>query len=105
MSRPPTGQRTDLFLTRGLESQKGAAIFRSQHVQKTIRTLPHVPDALLQILQHRFAPQLFPFVAENNALQLPRAWDAPLTQAGDERVAFPVWKTIAGIKRHTCETD
>src|SRR5215470_15570556 len=54
---------------RGLDSEQRAFVFRCQYIQQTVRTLPHIPNTLLQVAQHRFAVQFFPFLVEIDSFQ------------------------------------
>ena len=74
MSRSYMRQRCanhDVLITIGrLNPEQCATIFSGQYVEKPVRPLTHVANALFQILQHRFAPQLLPFFVEDDALKL-----------------------------------
>ena len=80
--------------------QNGTIFLSREQVQKPIRTLPHVPNALLQFHQHRFAPQFLPMFVEHDPLHLPRARNAALPESTDEEIALPVRKVVARVKRH-----
>ena len=55
--------------------QDSAGFLVGQHVQQTIRALPHIPDSLMKIDQEGL-PSLFPFIVEHNALQMSGSTDA-----------------------------
>ena len=43
-----------------LDSEERTIVFSRQDVQKTVRSLAHVPDSLTQLHQHRFPAEFLP---------------------------------------------
>ena len=87
------------------DSKQRAFVFRGEHVEKAVRALADVAEPLLQLDEQRLAAKLLPSVVEDNALQLPRPWNAALTEAGDEDVPPPVRKLVAGVEGHARGAD
>jgi hypothetical protein len=50
--------------------QQGAVIFLPEHIQQTIRTLPNVANAVLQLVEHRLGVKLLPLIVEVDWFQL-----------------------------------
>src|SRR4051812_23508782 len=94
-----------MSMARRLDAQQDAVIFGRQDVEQSVRTLADVAHALPKIVEHRLAPELLPFVAEDNSLNLSGAWNAALSQTGDEQIVLPVREPIAGVERHAGQTD
>jgi PQQ enzyme repeat len=51
-----------------LHLQQRAVILLREHVQQTIRTLPHIANAVLQLAEHRLAVKLLPLLVEVDSI-------------------------------------
>src|SRR5688572_2193578 len=88
----------NLFL-RWLDAEQRGVVLFGEHVQITIRSLPHVADALLQFAQHRLAPDLLPLLVELDPLHVSGARRLALPQAADKDIPLPAGEHVAGIER------
>src|SRR5262245_15988121 len=93
------GQR--LRLLRRLDPQHRSLLLIRQQVQEAVGPLPHVADALAEIDEQRLAPQLLPFLVEENALEMSSAWDLARAQRSHEHVALPLRQLVTGVERHS----
>ncbi len=75
---------------RRLEPHQHAVGFGGQHVEESIRPLPDVANALLQLAQHRLAVELFPLVVEVNPLEVSGAGHFALPHTAGEQIVLPV---------------
>src|SRR5207237_7356209 len=78
-----------------LESQEGSPGLVGKHIQKSIRTLPHVADSLLDLSQQIFAEHRHSLRVQDNALKHHSSHPA------HEDVPFPCWKLLPSVERHT----
>src|SRR6188508_3283173 len=90
---------------RRLELQDGAIVFIREQVEKAVGTLANVSNPLPQLDQQRLAPDLLPFVIEDDSMQLTCAANASELQPPGEQVVLPVREAIARIERHARYRD
>src|SRR5688572_10015419 len=83
-----------------IDPEQRRLIFVRQHVQRTVRADTHVADALMQLSQHRFAPDLFPALVEHDAVDLSGARHLAFPQSADKQIVLPRRHAIVGIERH-----
>ena len=72
-------------------------------LDRAVRSLVHyenVPNPLMQLGEHRFAPQLLLLVIEHHPLQVPRAGNLARTHSSHEHVPLPARKLVPRIDRH-----
>src|SRR5437763_7204982 len=94
-----------LVLRRGFHAQQCSVVIISQQVQQTIRALPHFANTLPQFPQHRFAPDLFHLVVEDDALHVPRARNFTCAHGADKDTTFPLRKSVACVHGHSSNRD
>src|SRR5690606_35596592 len=105
ISRSPR-HTTELFDSwRRLDTQQRTLVLVSEQVEKAIRPLSNLADALSQVPQHGFAPHLLVSCIEDDPLQMAGARNAYLHQRTDEHIALPGGNPVAGIDGHSCHGD
>src|SRR6476620_6802894 len=70
----------------------------SQCVDVSIRTLPDVTEALMQIVQNPLPANVFELVVQYNALKVTKTADFAIACATNEQIVLPSRKLIAGVK-------
>src|SRR5262249_42055312 len=74
-------------------------------IDQPIRALPDVADALVQLAEHRLAPDFFPLVVEHQPLQLTGARNLAFAHPAYEDTPFPPRKPVAGIEQQAGRGD
>jgi hypothetical protein len=82
-----------------LDSQERTFVLGGEDIQETVTTLADVADSLPQLHQHRLTAKLLPRIVENDALDLPSAWNAAFAKTTDKQVAPPMGKAAARVER------
>lgn len=70
-------------------AHQDACVFVGQYIQKAIRALTDVADALMQTIEQRFLAKLLHLVVENDSYQSSSAIDFAAAGAGYEQIVFP----------------
>ena len=88
-----------------LQPDQGAIIFFSEDVQKAVRTLSHIPDALLEIREQHLATHFLAAFVQHNSLEMPGAGDLTHPKRADENIVFPVGELRARVERDAGDRD
>src|SRR6185437_5248304 len=88
-----------------LEAHQCAILLVGHHINQTIGTLPHVPDALLEIREQRLAAGFVPVLIEDDPLEMSDTLNGAPKHRPDQHVVLPSGEAVAGVKRHTRGSD
>src|SRR4051794_25571494 len=76
------------------DAEQRAFVLVCEHIEETVRALPHIADPLLQIGQQ--------VLLKNHAVRVQDdALEERASHAPDEDVALPPWKLVARVERQT----
>src|SRR5262245_5987192 len=88
-----------------LDAQHRAVVFVGQQIEQTVRTLPHLTDALAEFAEERFTAHFLHLRVEDDPFEMTGAGDLAGAHRAGERVAFPAREAIAGVHRQPRRRD
>src|SRR5574342_1010242 len=77
---PPRGSRSRF------ETKQRAVVFIGEQIEQPVGALPHFADALPELGEHRFAPQLLHPGVEHDSFEMSGAGNATLAQRSNDEI-------------------
>src|SRR6476660_9583535 len=88
-------------LWRRLNPEQRTHFLICQRVDIPIRALPDVTEALMQIVENPFTPDVFELVIQYHALKVTKTADFAIACAANEQVVLPSRKLVSGVKHNS----